>query len=80
MAGAVVALAVPLAAASNQIANDELRRSDVQDVAQRWAADHSWSVVNVDTGSGGVVAHMAGPLPIPPARSFRTALDSRGLR
>ena len=37
-------------------------------------------VVVIDAGPGGVVVHAIGPLPIPDPRTFRTALDARGLR
>ena len=76
---AVVALAIPLAAASRQVANEEPNRSADADVAEAWAMQHGWAVVNVDADPDGVVVHAIGPPPIPDPRTFRTALDARGL-
>jgi uncharacterized hydrophobic protein (TIGR00271 family) len=75
----VVALAVPLAAASGRFANEERHRRDVGRVAEAWAKERGWSVVNVDAHRNGVVVHAIGPLPIPDPQTFREALDARGL-
>jgi uncharacterized hydrophobic protein (TIGR00271 family) len=76
----VVGLAIPLAAASRRVANEERNRADVAHVAERWAKEHGWAIVDIDAGQSGVVVHAIGPLPIPDPQTFRTALDGRGLR
>ena len=77
---AAVALAIPLAAASRQVARDEQDRTHVRRAAEAWAKEHGWAIVGVDTGAGGVVVHAIGPLPMPDPQTFRAALDARGLR
>ncbi len=76
----VVALAVPLATASRTITADELQRSDVAAVADRWAQPLGWEIIGVDSGAGGIVVHAIGPPPIPAPASLRVALDANGLR
>ncbi len=77
---AVVALAVPLAAASKQISTDELRQSDVNTVAQAWAAGHNWQIIGIDSSGGDVIVRAIGPLPLPDPNGFRSALDAHGLK
>ena len=77
---AVLALAVPLAAASKQISSDELRQSDVNTVAQAWATGHGWQIVGIDSSGSEVVVRAIGPLPLPDPESFRSALDAHGLK
>lgn len=77
---AVVVLSVPLAAVSRQITADELNRDDVESVARNWAVAYGWEVVQVETSEAGVLVRAIGPLPIPDARSLRTALDAERLQ
>jgi uncharacterized hydrophobic protein (TIGR00271 family) len=75
----VLALAVPLGAASERITAEARLRSDVTEVAGRWAATVGWDVVQVDPSEGAVVVKAEGPLPVPDPETFRTALDDAGL-
>ncbi|HEX4519405.1 MAG TPA: DUF389 domain-containing protein [Gaiellaceae bacterium] len=77
---AVVALAIPLAAASKRINADQQNQSNVNTVAQRWAAVRGWQIVEADPQNGGILVRAIGPLPIPDPQSFRAALDAAGLR
>ena len=78
--GAVVVLAIPLAAASDRITTEELHRADVTPVANAWAKQRGWEVVDVVSEQGGVLVRATGPLPIPDAQTFRSALNAHGLR
>jgi uncharacterized hydrophobic protein (TIGR00271 family) len=77
---AVVALVIPLAATSERLTATELRENDVESVAQTWAEQNGWEVVNVDSQATGLFVRAVGPLPIPDPQSFRAALDAHGLR
>jgi uncharacterized hydrophobic protein (TIGR00271 family) len=77
---AVVALAIPLAAASKRINSEQQNQSSVNSVAQRWAGERGWQIVDVDPENGGILVRAVGPLPIPEPQSLRTALDAAGLR
>jgi uncharacterized hydrophobic protein (TIGR00271 family) len=76
---AVIALVVPLAAASTQTTTEQLRQASVRSVADRWADERGWEIVGVDsTSTATVVVKAAGPLPIPDPQTFRAALDENG--
>jgi len=77
--GAVVALAIPLAATSRQFTTESLRRSDVAAVAREWVAGPGWQLLTVENTQEGVAVRATGPLPIPDPATFRAALDRRGL-
>ncbi len=77
---AVVALAIPLAATGRTISGEAIDEADVTDVANDWATERDWEIVNVDAGTDGVDVRAVGPLPMPDPRTFRTALDVAGLR
>jgi uncharacterized hydrophobic protein (TIGR00271 family) len=77
--GAVVAIAVPLAATSRQLTSEELEKADVDAVAQAWATDRGWEVILVDSTEDGILVRAIGPLPTPEPASFRAALDDEGL-
>jgi uncharacterized hydrophobic protein (TIGR00271 family) len=77
--GAVVAIAVPLAATSRQLTSEELQKADVDAVAQAWATDRGWEVILVDSTEDGILVRAIGPLPTPEPASFRAALDDEGL-
>jgi uncharacterized hydrophobic protein (TIGR00271 family) len=77
--GAVVALTVPLGAASERFTTESLRRSDVTAVAEPWAAAAGWTVVRVDSSEEGVVVEAEGPLPLPDPEELRRDLDAAGL-
>jgi len=76
----VLVLAGPLAVDSQRITSQELSRSDVNKVADEWAAARGWEVVGVTATGGPVRVDAIGPLPVPDPRSFRVALDRHGLR
>jgi uncharacterized hydrophobic protein (TIGR00271 family) len=76
----IVLIAVPLGASTKQSISESLRRSDVTTVARVWAKAAHWKIVNVDTAEHGVVVHAIGPLPAPDPKTFRAALDRKGLR
>jgi uncharacterized hydrophobic protein (TIGR00271 family) len=78
--GAVIALVIPLAAASERITTEALDRADVTPVARAWAGERGWEIVQVDSQQGGVLVRASGPLPIPDPQTFRAALNARGLR
>jgi uncharacterized hydrophobic protein (TIGR00271 family) len=69
-----------LATESERITTQELSRSDVTKAADEWAAARGWQVVGVTATGGPVRVQAQGPPPIPDPRSFRTALDRRGLQ
>jgi len=79
-AAAVVLLAIPLAATSEQVTNDQLHTQDVEQAAGPWSRETGWQVVSVSATSQGIVVHATGPLPIPNPETFRAALDAKGLR
>lgn len=76
---AVIALAVPLGAASKRITSEELTRSDVSTVARKWADPLGWDILTIDSSERGVLIRSSGPPPLPDAASFRRALDEAGL-
>ena len=77
---AVILLAVPLAATSEQVTKDQLRTQDVEKAAKPWSKQTGWQVVSVAATDHGIVVQATGPLPIPSPRTFRAALDAKGLR
>ena len=77
--GAVLVIAVPLAAASRQATSESLQVGDVSAVAQDWAHARDWEVVSVVSQNDDVLVRAVGPLPIPEPATFREALDAQGL-
>jgi len=76
----VIAVALPLGASTKQSIAESLRRSDVTTVAEQWAKQRHWEIVDVDNAEAGVVVRAIGPLPAPDPTALRAALDARGLR
>jgi uncharacterized membrane protein len=76
---AVVALAIPLAATGRTLSSEAVDTTDVTGVANDWAAQRGWEIVEVAAGTDGVEVRAIGPLPLPDPRTFRSALDAEGL-
>lgn len=75
----VVALTVPLGAATVETTGERLEAGDVQGVAQVWAEAAGWRIVAVEVDEDGVAVNAAGPLPAPDPEELRSALDEKGL-
>ena len=76
----VVAVALPLGASTKQSISDAVHRSDITTVAEQWAKQRHWEIVDVDNAEAGVVVRAIGPLPAPDPKDLRSALDAKGLR
>jgi uncharacterized membrane protein len=76
----VIVLAGPLAVDSAQISSQQLTNTDVTNVANNWASNVGWQVVNVATTESGVTVRAIGPLPLPDPQTLRTALNANGLK
>lgn len=75
----VVVVAVPLGLGSYQVLRDQTVVTTAQPVADAWARERSWQVVDV-TVQQGVLQVVAGGLPpVADARALRAALDGAGL-
>ena len=68
-----------LAAEAIRIVSDVKREKRVSNVAERWATDAKWDLVDVTTDADGVVIKVAGPLPEPDTKELRTRLIERGI-
>jgi hypothetical protein len=76
----MILLAAPLAVDSAQISSQQLINSDVTTVADNWANNVGWQVVNVSTTESGVTVRAIGPLPLPNPQTLRAALNANGLK
>jgi hypothetical protein len=81
--GVVAVLAVitigTLGSSSLRIIKDIDRERKVAGVAERWASEANWDVVDVSTAENGVVVKGEGPLPEPDTADLRTRLIARGV-
>lgn len=75
----VLALVIPLGAATVQVTSERSLVSDVRGAATEWATSADWRIVNVSVEPTGVEVTASGPLPAPPAEELRSLLDGRGL-
>jgi uncharacterized membrane protein len=75
----LVLVAVPLAATSVRVTNDELQLDDVRSVAVRWAEHAEWDVLQLDDHPDGYRLRVSGPDPAPDPSALRTLLDDAGL-
>ena len=78
VAGAVLVVAAPLAYGSQQILRDNLSRTALLPVAQQWAQEQGWEIVDLEVASGGVHVTALGPPPEISPEALRTALDDQG--
>lgn len=77
--GAVVLVAVPLAAGSRAVAADQLLVARATPVTQQWAARAGWQVTTVQVVDGVVQVTALGPPPEVDVASLRKAFDDAGL-
>ena len=84
--GAVAVIAVlllvviiPLQINSDRIDKTNVRQSEVQAVAGRWATDAGWSVTGVTSTGDQVLVEATGPTPAPSLTLLRHDLDAAGL-
>jgi uncharacterized hydrophobic protein (TIGR00271 family) len=70
---------VPLRINSDRIDKTNVRQSEVQAVAGRWADDAGWSVTGVTATGDRVFVEATGPTPAPSLSLLRHDLDAAGL-
>ncbi len=79
----VVALTVSIVGmltfSSVKIIIDTRRESTVQDVANGWAHQVGWHIVEVSTDEHGLVVRAEGPIPAPETITLADALRRRGI-
>jgi uncharacterized hydrophobic protein (TIGR00271 family) len=75
----VVLVAIPLGITSRHLTLTETREADVRDVAEDWADDAAWEVIQVATRSDSVLVRAAGPQPAPDIAELNAMLGARGL-
>jgi uncharacterized hydrophobic protein (TIGR00271 family) len=85
-AGAIAIIAVlllvvivPLQINTDRIDKTNVRQSEVQAVAQRWANGAGWSVTGVTATGDQVIIEATGPKPAPGLTALRHDLDAAGL-
>ena len=79
IAALLLVVIVPLWINSDRIDKTTVRESDVQAVAEHWASDAGWSVVDVTAAGGQVLVEATGPNPAPSLALLRHDLNTAGL-
>jgi uncharacterized membrane protein len=79
VAALLLVVIVPLQINSDRIDRTSLRESEVQEVADRWASDASWSVTGVTASGDQVLVEATGPNPAPSLTLLRHDLNAAGL-
>jgi len=79
IAALLLVVIVPLQINSNRIDQTNVRQSEVQAVAQRWANDAGWSVTGVTAAGDQVFIDATGPDPAPRLTVLRHDLNAAGL-
>jgi uncharacterized hydrophobic protein (TIGR00271 family) len=79
IAAMVVAVSVPLTAASLTVARDTSLQTKTLAAAREFGDEVGWSVGNATTRNGVVLVHMEGPPPLPDTDRLRTELKERGV-
>ena len=75
----VVAVSVPLTAASLSVARDTSREARTLAAARSFGDEVGWTVGNASTRNDVVFVHMEGPPPLPKTDRLRTELEERGV-
>ena len=75
----IVAISVPLTAASLTVARDTSREARTLTAARSFGDEVGWTVGNATTRNGVVLVHMEGPPPLPETDRLRTELEERGV-
>jgi uncharacterized membrane protein len=79
IAALLLAVIIPLHINSDRIDTTNVRQSEVQAVAQRWANDAGWSVTGVTATGDRVFIEATGPNPAPGLTQLRHDLNAAGL-
>jgi uncharacterized hydrophobic protein (TIGR00271 family) len=79
IAALLLVVIIPLWINSDRIDNTNVRQSEVQAVAERWASDADWSVTGVTATGDQVLIEATGPNPAPSLSPLRQDLDAAGL-
>jgi uncharacterized hydrophobic protein (TIGR00271 family) len=79
IAALLLVVIVPLRINSDRIDNTNVRQSEVQAVADRWANDAGWSVTGVTATGDQVLIEATGPNPAPGLAQLRHDLNAAGL-
>jgi len=79
IAALLLVVIVPLHINSDRIDNTNVRQSEVQAVAERWANDAGWSVTGVTATGDQVLIEATGPNPAPGLTQLRHDLNVAGL-
>lgn len=74
-----VIIVIPLGLSTARFIDQTGRESDVDEVAQDWAAPRGWTIESVTTHGTVVEVLATGPLPSPRPNDLRRNLDARGL-
>nr|WP_291038314.1 DUF389 domain-containing protein [Herbiconiux sp.] len=76
----LVIVGIPLTVSSVSSASSALRDSTIHTVAERWADEVGWDLVDVDdTHVGSVVIRVTGPLPVPETTTLKEQLAAEGI-
>jgi uncharacterized membrane protein len=75
----VVAVSVPLTAASLSVARDTSREARTLAAARSFGDEVGWTVGNASTRNDVVFVRMEGPPPLPKTDRLRTELEERGV-
>jgi len=79
IAALLLAVIVPLHINSDRIDRTSVRQTEVQAVADQWAANAGWSVTGVTATGDQVLVEATGPAPAPALAQLRRDLDAAGL-
>jgi uncharacterized hydrophobic protein (TIGR00271 family) len=79
IAALLLVVIIPLHINSDRIDNTNVRQSEVQAVAERWANDAGWSVTGVTATGDQVLIEATGPNPAPGLSQLRHDLNAAGL-
>jgi uncharacterized hydrophobic protein (TIGR00271 family) len=79
IAALLLAVIIPLHINSDRIDSTNVRQSEVQAVADRWADDAGWSVTGVTATGNQVFIEATGPNPAPGLTQLRRDLNAAGL-
>ncbi|WP_456785750.1 DUF389 domain-containing protein [Cellulomonas sp. P5_C5] len=79
VAALVVLVAIPLAAGSRAVVQDQSLETQARPIAQAWARDAGWEVTTVVALNGVVTVSALGPPPSIDPESLRDAFDADGL-
>jgi uncharacterized hydrophobic protein (TIGR00271 family) len=79
IAALLVVVAVPLSIGSYHVAEEQSTLRAARPVAEQWAEEHSWEIVNLAFRQGVLQVAAAGPPPVADGPSLRQALDEAGL-